>query len=163
MTDASARVPEQVDLLVRHGYLLTMDDEGTLIDDGAVAIRGRDIVAVGPDAEVAVFLSDAFQPPDPLQPDEVPWLEEAVLHVGDQVCPSRYRQHVAGVFTQKPHGFVHRRRPVVLERGKSQHPAAPGPPEGGCLRCVIGPRWGAQRSLRLEPGFPEAAPPEEAR
>ena len=46
----SAQAPDQVDLLIRHGYLLTMDDDGRLIEDGAVAVRGRAIVAVGPDA-----------------------------------------------------------------------------------------------------------------
>jgi cytosine/adenosine deaminase-related metal-dependent hydrolase len=44
--------PTAVDLLIRHGYLLTMDDEGRLIEDGAVAVAGRDIVDVGPDAVV---------------------------------------------------------------------------------------------------------------
>jgi cytosine/adenosine deaminase-related metal-dependent hydrolase len=52
MNDA-ARAPERVDLIVRHGYVLTMDDEGRHVEDGAVAILGRDIVAVGPDADVA--------------------------------------------------------------------------------------------------------------
>ena len=42
-----------VDLLVRHGHVLTMDDESRVIRDGAVAIRGRRIVEVGEDAEVA--------------------------------------------------------------------------------------------------------------
>ena len=41
------------DLLVRHAYLITMDDAGTVVEDGAVAIEGRRIVAVGPDAEIA--------------------------------------------------------------------------------------------------------------
>jgi 5-methylthioadenosine/S-adenosylhomocysteine deaminase len=41
------------DLLIRHGYVITMDDEGTVFDDGAVAVRGRDIVAVGDDAAIA--------------------------------------------------------------------------------------------------------------
>jgi len=40
------------DLVVRHAYLITMDDAGTLIQDGAAAIGGRRIVGVGPDAEV---------------------------------------------------------------------------------------------------------------
>ena len=42
-----------VDLLVRHGYLITLDDAGTIIADGAVAIEGRRIVAVAPDADVS--------------------------------------------------------------------------------------------------------------
>jgi 5-methylthioadenosine/S-adenosylhomocysteine deaminase len=50
---AAARVPEAVDLVVRHGTVLTMDDGGRVIHDGAVTIRGRDIVDVGPDADLA--------------------------------------------------------------------------------------------------------------
>ena len=42
-----------VDLLVRHAYLITLDDDDTIVADGAVAIEGRRIVAVGPDADVA--------------------------------------------------------------------------------------------------------------
>ncbi len=52
-------VPAPVDLLVRHAYVITMDDAGTLIPDGAIAIVGRDIRAVGPDAEVAGSVAPA--------------------------------------------------------------------------------------------------------
>jgi 5-methylthioadenosine/S-adenosylhomocysteine deaminase len=45
--------PAPCDLLVTHGVVLTMDDGGTVIEDGAVAVRGHDIVAVGSTAEVA--------------------------------------------------------------------------------------------------------------
>jgi cytosine/adenosine deaminase-related metal-dependent hydrolase len=41
------------DLLIRHAHVITMDDAGTQVVDGAVAITGRRITAVGPDAEVA--------------------------------------------------------------------------------------------------------------
>lgn len=41
------------DLLVTRAAVLTMDDAGTVLEDGAIAIAGRDIVAVGPAAEVA--------------------------------------------------------------------------------------------------------------
>lgn len=53
MTEHDQTGPTAVDLLVRHGYLLTMDDADTRIPDGAVAIKGRRIVAVGNDADVA--------------------------------------------------------------------------------------------------------------
>ena len=42
-----------VDLLVRHAYVITMDDDRRLIDDGAIAIAGRRIVDVGDDADLA--------------------------------------------------------------------------------------------------------------
>ena len=48
--DATGR---EADLLIRHAYVITMDDDGRLIDDGAIAIVGRRIVAVGEDAEIA--------------------------------------------------------------------------------------------------------------
>jgi cytosine/adenosine deaminase-related metal-dependent hydrolase len=48
-----------VDLLIRHAYVITMDDAGTIIRDGAVAVEGRRIRAVGPDAEVAAATAPA--------------------------------------------------------------------------------------------------------
>jgi cytosine/adenosine deaminase-related metal-dependent hydrolase len=42
-----------VDLLIRHAYVITVDEADTVIADGAIAVEGRRIVAVGPDAEVA--------------------------------------------------------------------------------------------------------------
>lgn len=48
---------ERVDLLVTGGTVVTMDAERRVIQDGAVAIRGDSIVAVGPSAEVAAKYS----------------------------------------------------------------------------------------------------------
>lgn len=45
--------PEKIDLLVRHGYVLTVDAERRMYADGAVAIRGSRIVAVGRDEDIA--------------------------------------------------------------------------------------------------------------
>ena len=53
------RAPTPVDLLIRHAYLVTMDDAGTQLADGAVAIAGRRISHVGPDAQVAAAVSAA--------------------------------------------------------------------------------------------------------
>lgn len=44
---------ENVDLLVSGSHLLPMDDAGTVVAEGAVAISGDTIVAVGPAAELA--------------------------------------------------------------------------------------------------------------
>lgn len=41
---------EHVDRLLLGGIVVTMDGEGRIFPDGGVAIRGRDIVAVGPTA-----------------------------------------------------------------------------------------------------------------
>jgi 5-methylthioadenosine/S-adenosylhomocysteine deaminase len=40
------------DLLVRHALIITQDDQRRSIDDGALAVRGDRIVALGPTAEV---------------------------------------------------------------------------------------------------------------
>ena len=41
------------DVVIRHGYVITMNPDRTIYADGAVAIAGREIVMVGPDEEVA--------------------------------------------------------------------------------------------------------------
>jgi hypothetical protein len=43
---------EQIDLLLHSGTVVTMDGDYTLYEDGAVAVRGDSIVAVGPTAEI---------------------------------------------------------------------------------------------------------------
>ena len=45
-------MPEQVDLLLRNGVVVTMDSAWSVIEGGAVAVRGRDIVAVGATADL---------------------------------------------------------------------------------------------------------------
>ena len=49
---APQSVREHVDLLVTAQYVVTMDATQRVIDDGAVAVRGDAIVAVGPRAEL---------------------------------------------------------------------------------------------------------------
>ncbi len=53
-------MPEQVDLLLVGGTIVTMDEHETIYPDGAIAVRGREIVAVGPAAE----LTERYQAPD---------------------------------------------------------------------------------------------------
>src|SRR5580704_10164402 len=48
----TARAKDKVDLLVTGGTVVTMDAQRRVIEDGAVAIRGDSIVAVGPRAEI---------------------------------------------------------------------------------------------------------------
>jgi 5-methylthioadenosine/S-adenosylhomocysteine deaminase len=45
------------DLLVRNAYVITLDEQRRVFPSGAVAISGRRIVAVGPDAEVGRYAS----------------------------------------------------------------------------------------------------------
>jgi cytosine/adenosine deaminase-related metal-dependent hydrolase len=50
---------DRCDLLVRKAYVLTVDAERRVFPNGAVAISGRDILAVGPEAEVtAAYRAD---------------------------------------------------------------------------------------------------------
>lgn len=45
--------PPRVDLIVRNGYVITMDDANRILEDGAIAVdRGR-IVAVGDSQSIA--------------------------------------------------------------------------------------------------------------
>ena len=44
--------PAHCDLLVKNAYVLTLDEQRTVYPDGAVAVTGRDIVAVGPERDV---------------------------------------------------------------------------------------------------------------
>ena len=54
--DAAER---EADLLIRHAYVITMDDHGRLIDDGAIAVVGRRIVAVGEDGDISARYGSA--------------------------------------------------------------------------------------------------------
>lgn len=47
------RAPESVDILIEGGLILTVDPDRTILTDGAIAIRGDRIVAVGKTADVA--------------------------------------------------------------------------------------------------------------
>lgn len=49
---ATAGAPQRCDLLIVHGYILTMDGARTVYADGAIAVAGRRIVAVGRTADV---------------------------------------------------------------------------------------------------------------
>ncbi|NTW02746.1 MAG: amidohydrolase [Oscillochloris sp.] len=46
-------MPENIDLLLTSGIVVTMNSAGTIIADGAVAVSDREIVAVGPSAALA--------------------------------------------------------------------------------------------------------------
>src|SRR5580700_4666017 len=44
--------PEVCDILIKNGYVLTLDSRRTVYESGAVAITGNRIVAVGPERDV---------------------------------------------------------------------------------------------------------------
>lgn len=50
---------EQADLLLTNATIVTMDSDGRIVHDGAIAIRGREIVAIGSSAELVDQFPDA--------------------------------------------------------------------------------------------------------
>ena len=92
MTDL---IPASVDILVRHAYVITMDDDGRLIPDGAVAILGRRIVDVGADEAVANRVQ-ALRTIDARGAPVHPGLVETHLHASYQtfrgVVPGQIRE-----------------------------------------------------------------------
>ncbi len=48
-----SQTKRRIDLLIQHGLVVTMDAQLRVIEDGAVAVQGTDIVQVGPSAELA--------------------------------------------------------------------------------------------------------------
>ena len=58
MSNVDKTAPERCDLLIRNAYVITMDADNSKHPNGAIAVRGRNIVAVGPDSE----LTSRFKP-----------------------------------------------------------------------------------------------------
>ncbi len=73
--------PERADLLVRGGYVITMDQDDRVFCPGAVAIRGDRIIAVGPAAEVAACV-EADEIIDVSGRAVMPGLVDAYSHAG---------------------------------------------------------------------------------
>jgi cytosine/adenosine deaminase-related metal-dependent hydrolase len=80
---------QPIDLAIIHGYVVTMDDDRRVWGDGAVAISGRDIVAVGPTAEILA----RFAPARTLD------AAGGVVHPGFVECHTHVTYHLArGMF-----------------------------------------------------------------
>jgi cytosine/adenosine deaminase-related metal-dependent hydrolase len=56
---SSGAVAQDVDTLLRHGRIITMDPERRILTDGAIAIKDGRIVAIGPDRDIAPAVSGA--------------------------------------------------------------------------------------------------------
>lgn len=94
LVEARGEKPTQVDILVRHGYIIAMDDAGTLIDDGAIAISAGRVVAVGTDRELSVRFS-ADQVVDAKGAPVHPGLVESHLHASYGTFRSALPDHLA--------------------------------------------------------------------
>jgi len=82
-----------VDLLLEGGVVVTMDDDRTVYEDGAVAVDGREIVAVGPTDEVATGV-DPERTIDASDHLVIPGLINAHVHVPDILYRSRGKGRV---------------------------------------------------------------------
>ena len=70
-------------ILIKHGFLLTMQGDGLgTIEDGAVAIQGEDIVAVGPTDEVAKAYGGAEKIIDAHGKAVLPGFVDGHIHTG---------------------------------------------------------------------------------
>jgi len=70
-------------ILIKHGFLLTMQGDGLgTIEDGAVAIQGEDIVAVGPTDEVAKAYGGAEKVIDARGKAVLPGFVDGHIHTG---------------------------------------------------------------------------------
>lgn len=77
--------PRAADLVVVHGYVLTMDENRRVFADGAVAIAGRDIIAVGPTAEVLAQI----------EPVRIIDARGGIVHPGFVECHTHVTYHIA--------------------------------------------------------------------
>ena len=77
--------PIAIDLLVTHGHVLTMDAAGSVIPDGAIAVSGREIVAVGTTPE----LSASYEAARTID------AAGAVVHPGFVECHTHVTFHLA--------------------------------------------------------------------
>ena len=85
--------PTKVDLLIRHAYVITMDDNERVIDDGAIAIVGGSIFAVGSDRELAGSV-DPIRVIDALGAPVHPGFIESHLHASYHTFRSALPDHL---------------------------------------------------------------------
>lgn len=72
---------QSVDVVIEHGCVITLDPARRVIDDGAVAVKGERIVAVGETAEIAAQY-DAKRVIDARRKAVLPGLIDAHAHAG---------------------------------------------------------------------------------
>jgi len=82
MSGPAATAEPPVDVLVRDVYVVTMDDAGTVFPDGAIAIRGGEVVEVGPERELLARHRDAGRTIVGGGKIAIPGLTDAHFHTG---------------------------------------------------------------------------------
>lgn len=81
---------EMIDLLITNGYIVTVDDDDRIFEDGAVAVHGGRIVAVGPSEEVEAQYS-AKRMIDARRKLVMPGLVDTYHHAGHGMIKGIYR------------------------------------------------------------------------
>jgi len=82
--------PQDCDVLIRNAFVVTMDSSRTVLPSGAIAISGRNIVAAGPEREVAPAWR-AGMTIDARGGIVHPGYVDAHLHVNAQTCRGFFR------------------------------------------------------------------------
>jgi 5-methylthioadenosine/S-adenosylhomocysteine deaminase len=72
-----------IDLIVTHGVIITMDKDTSVIKDGAIAIKGNKIIAVGSSKEISARFS-ALETIDATDHIILPGLIDTHFHTGQQ-------------------------------------------------------------------------------
>ena len=86
----NGRKPQDCDVLIRNAFVVTMDPSRTVLPSGAIAISGRNIVAAGPEREVAPAWR-AGMTIDARGGIVHPGYVDAHLHVNAQTCRGFFR------------------------------------------------------------------------
>lgn len=95
--------PAACDIIVRNGYVLTLNAERTVYASGAVAIAGNTIVAVGPEREVLA----AYRAPRILDAGGAPvhpGFIDAHIHIGHHTCRGVFADTMAS--SKQPVSFA---------------------------------------------------------
>lgn len=81
--------PRKVDILIRHADVVTMDAEGTVLSDGAIAVDKGRILWIGKTAEANFVADEVIDGTDRIA---MPGLIDAHFHTGQQLLRGKLQQ-----------------------------------------------------------------------